>query len=115
MAFELEQRLNETTTTLRSSVHASRYLGNQCWAQGVFVERKNKILSRVAILRTELIDAFDRFEKNPRVQPIRVVQIRRSCFLHPYVEHKAIQPLDLVQQSVGHPSDSAIPPKHSVR
>ncbi len=58
MALEVEQRLDEAPTPLGSSVHAPRDLGNERGSLGVLIQGEKKIIRRITVQLTELIDAL---------------------------------------------------------
>lgn len=62
----------------------------------MFVEGQHEITSWMTILGTEGIDPLDGFEKDLRIETIRVVSVRRGGLPDPDVEYKTVEGLTLL-------------------
>ena len=100
MAFEMERRLDELPPRVTRPIHASRCLCDEVGTLIVFVEGQHKVISWITVLGTESIDPLNGFEKDLRVEAIRVVPVRWSSLPDPNVEHKTVEFADLIEHTV---------------
>ena len=96
----MERRLDELPPRVTRPIHASRCLCDEVGTLIVFVEGQHKVISWITVLGTESIDPLNGFEKDLRVEAIRVVPVRWSSLPDPNVEHKTVEFADLIEHTV---------------
>ncbi len=73
------------------------------------VAPEDELLRWLAVLAAIAVDALDRLQEHPRIEPVRIVRTRRRGLPDPDIEHEAAKPLDLVEQAVREPAKLGIP------
>ncbi len=74
----------------------------------MFVEGQHEITTWMTVLGTEGIDPLDGFEKDLRIETIRVVSVRRGSLPDPDVEYKTVERPDPIEHTVCELSEFAI-------
>lgn len=107
MTFQVEGRFDQMPKRV-SSIHTLRCSGKQGRPAFVLVEGQKKVIWRVTVFSTKVVDPLNCSEQNAFVKPIWLVVIGAGGFLDSNVQHETAKFFDLVEQTVCRYSKLAI-------